>query len=137
MSRWVILGVGVVVVLVGLFAWSVEDSYGSGNFTIQPGPGNLVSVFEEDEDVSGDVGTDITPGRRAVFEGTSAEAREYMERRRATGESFVLPGAIVAVGSALIVLAFIRRRSSVSAMHEATGSRSRIRIQRRSMSPGD
>lgn len=119
MSRWVFLGAGVLVVVVGLFAWSLEDTYGSGlNFTIQPGPGNLVSVFEEDEGVGRPADFEGTPGRRAVFEGTTAEARDYTERRRAAGKSFVLPGAIIAVGSALIVLALVRWRMSSAGMRE-------------------
>jgi hypothetical protein len=116
----VVLGLGVLVVLVGVSAWSIEDSYGSGlNFTIEQGPGDLVSVYEEHEDAGPPRGFEGTLGRRSVFEGTPAEARDYTERRRAAGKNFVLPGAIMAVGLTLIILSFVRRRTSVSRGLEA------------------
>jgi hypothetical protein len=86
--------VGLAVGLVGLFAWSFEQEYGSGtNFAIENRDGTLV-VYDVDEQA----GTESP-----VFEGPAQEAHAYIERRRAEGESFVIPGLIVALGAVLVV----------------------------------
>lgn len=92
------------VVLAGLFAWSIEDEYGSGlNYMVEQGP-ETWTVYEVSEGESA--------GRRVVFEGPPEEAQAYMERERAARESFVVPGLIIAAGALLLVIGLlpIRRR---------------------------
>ncbi len=91
--------VGLVVALVGWFAWSIEQEYGSGtNFYLEMKPGHMVVVYDVDEQA----GT-----RSPVFEGSSQDAEAYMERRRAEGESFVIPGLIIAFGVVLVVVGLL------------------------------
>jgi hypothetical protein len=95
MSRSARIGIivlGLVAVLGGLFAWSIEDSYGSGlNYSLEPRDGRT-HVYEEQA------------GEEPVFIGSRDEAFEYMEQKRAAGESFVLPGAILATGATLVIV---------------------------------
>ncbi len=99
-ARIVLIVLGLVVVLGGLFAWTVEDEYGSGlDFSTMPRDGQT-AVFE------------AQAGEEPVFVGSRDEAFEYMERRRAAGESFVVPGAIIAAGAILVIVgAFVGRRT--------------------------
>jgi hypothetical protein len=92
---------GVVVVFVGLAAWSIEDTYGHGlNFTIAV-EGGMATVYEEQT------------GRTPLFSGTNQAALDYVERRHATGKNFVVAGAIIAVGVVLVLVGlFVRRRMS-------------------------
>jgi hypothetical protein len=93
---------GLLVILVGLGAWSIEGEYGSGlNFSVESRSGTA-TVFEER-------GPKLVP----VFEGTQEEASTYMGQRRSQGESFVGPGIIIAVGIVLVVVAFVLRRRTV------------------------
>jgi hypothetical protein len=90
--RIVLIALGVVAVLGGLFAWTVEDESGSGlDFSTEPRDGQT-AVYE------------AQAGSEPVFVGTRDEAFEYMERRRAAGESFMVPGAVIAVGAILVVV---------------------------------
>ena len=73
--------------------------YGSGlNFTVEQDVlGSVSRVYEEDEqDDAGD--------RDPVFEGSAREAQEYIERRRAAGESFLVGGVVITVGAVLVIL---------------------------------
>jgi hypothetical protein len=112
--RIALAALGVVVVFIGLFAWSVEDSSGSGlNFATEPGAAEgVVTVYEVDEGVGG--------GDTPVFEGTRAAASEYMERRTSAGESFVIPGVIIGVGAALVLLAIAPWRGHPETHGEAS-----------------
>lgn len=103
-ARIVLVVLGLVVAVGGVFAWTVEDEYGSGlDFSTRPRDGQT-AVFEAES------------GEEPVFVGPREEAFDYMERRRAEGESFVLPGAIIAVGAVLVIVgAFARRRTERSA----------------------
>jgi hypothetical protein len=103
MSRAVRIGLivlGVVAVLGGIFAWSVEDSYGSGlDYSTKPSDGD-VAVFES------------SAGAEPVFVGSRDEALDYMDQQRIARESFVIPGAIIASGAILVIVgAFAGRRS--------------------------
>jgi hypothetical protein len=92
--RILLLLVGLAVGLVGLFAWSFEQEYGSGaNFGLESRDGTVV-VYDVDEQA----GTESP-----VFQGSAQQAQAYMERRRAEGESFVIPGLIVALGAVLVL----------------------------------
>ena len=100
--RVVLIGLGLVTVLGGLFAWSIEDEYGSGlDYSLTPRDGRM-QVFE------------TSSGEEPVFVGSNEEALEYMERQRAARESFVIPGAIVAAGVVLVIVGAIagRRRGA-------------------------
>ena len=98
-ARIVLIVLGLVAVVGGLFAWTVEDVYGSGlDFSTRPRDGQT-AVFE------------TQAGEEPVFVGSRDEAFEYMEKRRSAGESFVLPGAIIAVGAILVIVgAFAGRK---------------------------
>ena len=107
MSRFARIGLivlGLVGVLGGLVAWSIEDSYGSGlDYSLMPREGRTY-VYEEET------------GEEPVFVGSREEAFEYMEQKRASGESFVLPGAIIATGAILVIVgAFAGRRMTRTA----------------------
>jgi hypothetical protein len=99
-ARIVLIVLGLVVVLGGLFAWTVENEYGSGlDFSLRPRDGQT-AVYE------------AQAGSEPVFVGSRDEASEYMEQRRAAGESFVVPGAIIAAGAILVIVgAFAGRRT--------------------------
>jgi hypothetical protein len=111
-GRIVLIVFGLVAVLGGLFAWEVEDEYGSGlDFSTRPRDGHT-AVFE------------TQAGGEPVFVGSRDEAFEYMERRRAAGESFVLPGAIIAVAAILVVVgAFAGRRTKRTDLFEEDSQR--------------
>ena len=101
--RSVLIASGLVVILGGVFAWSVEGEYGSGlDFSTKP-QDDQTAVFEAQS------------GEEAVFVGSRDEAFEYMEQRRAADESFVVPGAIIAVGVILVAVGvFAGRRTERS-----------------------
>jgi hypothetical protein len=97
-ARIVLIVFGLVAVLGGLFAWTVEDEYGSGlDFSTRPRDGQT-AVYE------------AQAGEEPVFVGSRDEAFEYMEQRRTAGESFVLPGAITAAGAILVVVGALAGR---------------------------
>jgi hypothetical protein len=91
-TRTALIVGGLVAALAGLFAWTIEDQYGSGlDFSLRP-----------------------RDGQTAVYEAQagSEPVSEYMEQRRAAGESFVVPGAIIAAGAILVIVgAFAGRRT--------------------------
>jgi hypothetical protein len=96
----IVITLGVVLVLVGVVSWAVEDVYGSGtNFLVAVDPDGSATVYDDGDS-----------GRVVVFEGTEEQAREYMEERRGRGKSFVLPGAVVGAGVALIAWGIFGRR---------------------------
>lgn len=99
-GRIVLIALGLVTVLGGVLAWTVEDESGSGlDFSTKPRD-EQTAVYE------------AQAGSEPVFVGTRDEAFEYMERRRAAGESFVVPGAVIAVGAILVIVgAFAGPRS--------------------------
>ena len=87
---------GLVAVLGGLVAWSIEDEYGSGlNYSLVPRDGRSY-VYEEHA------------GSEPVFVESRDEAFEYIEQTRAGGESFVLPGADHRGGSSVLVAGSVR-----------------------------
>jgi hypothetical protein len=98
--RIVLIVVGLVAVLGGVFAWTIEDESGSGlDFSTRPEDGQT-AVYQ------------AQAGEEPVFVGSRDEAFEYMEQRRAAGESFALPGAIIAAGAIVLVVgAFAGRRT--------------------------
>ena len=96
--RTVLILLGLVTVLGGLFAWSVEDSYGSGlDYSLEP-EGGRIQVFE------------ASAGSEPVFVGSRAEANAYMDQQRAARESFVIPGAIIAAGATLVIVGALAGR---------------------------
>jgi hypothetical protein len=100
----VLIGVGLLAVLGGMFAWTIEDEYGPGvDFSTRPRDGQT-AVYE------------TQAGEEPIFVGSRGEAFEYMEQRRAAGESFVLPGAIIATGVIVVIVgAFAGRRTERTA----------------------
>jgi hypothetical protein len=101
-ARVAVVVLGVLVLLVGLLAWSLESEYGSGlNFSMES-DGTVHRVFEVDEQAP-------APEDRStvVFEGTEEEASAYIQRRRAEGTNLVIPGLILGVGALMVVAALI------------------------------
>ena len=97
--RIVLIVLGVVVVLGGMFAWAIEDEYGSGlNYSTEE-QGGVTYVYEDQA------------GQEPVFVGSQEEAFAYMEEQRAARESFVLPGATIAVGAILVIVGAFAGRS--------------------------
>jgi hypothetical protein len=101
MSRAVRIGLivlGVLAVLGGIFAWSIEEAYGSGlDYSMRPSDGE-VAVFE------------ASAGADPVFVGSRDEAFDYMEQQRNARESFVIPGATIATGAILIIVGAVAGR---------------------------
>jgi hypothetical protein len=88
----VLVVVGLLPVLGGVFSWTIEDEYGSGlDFSTTPRDGQI-AVYE------------AQAGEEPVFVGSRDEAFEYMEQRRAAGESSLLPGAIIATGAIVVIV---------------------------------
>ncbi len=101
MSRTVRIGLivlGVVAVLGGIVAWSIEDEHGSGlDYSTRPSDGD-VAVFE------------ASAGAEPVFVGSRDEASDYMEQERNARGSFVMPGAIIAAGAILVIVGAVAGR---------------------------
>lgn len=97
-ARIGLIALGIVVVFVGIVAWSIEDTYGHGlDFSTRPADGQ-VAVYE------------ASAGEEPVFSGSPEEAFEYMDERRATGKSFVVPALIIAAGAILVIVGAIAGR---------------------------
>jgi hypothetical protein len=72
----IVITLGVVLVLVGVVSWAVEDVYGSGtNFLVAVDPDGSATVYDDGDS-----------GRVVVFEGTEEQAREYMGGAARPGE---------------------------------------------------
>ena len=88
---------GVLVLLTGLFLWSIESEYGADlNYTIVIEDGTA-TVSEE------------TAGEVAQFD-SNEEAVAYTEEKRAEGANYLLPGLVIAAGAALVVVGLIPYR---------------------------
>lgn len=101
----VVLAVGgVLVVLVGLAAWSLETEYG-GNGVIGSATSNGVTrVFDINEQSLDDEHQSVTT---IVFQGTEAEARAFMDQRWNEGRNYTIPAIIIALGGLTILVAFV------------------------------
>jgi hypothetical protein len=98
--RIVLIVLGLLAVLGGVFAWTIEDEYGAGlDFSTRPRDGQT-AVYE------------AQAGEEPVFVGSRDEAFEYMEQRRAAGESFVLSGAIIAAGAIVVIVGALAGRGT-------------------------
>ena len=83
-----------------MVAWSWEDEYGSGlNFVVERAQDGTETVYEVADS-----------SQTKVFVGSHRAAVAYTEGRRAEGESFVVPGLIIAAGALLVVFALIPKR---------------------------
>jgi hypothetical protein len=98
-TRILLVTVGLVIAFVGYVAWAIEAEYGSGtNFRVESQPDGTQIVYDVDEQAQ-----TSTP----VLEGSKQEASAYMERRRAEGESFIVPGLVIALGGVLALVGFL------------------------------
>jgi hypothetical protein len=94
----IVLG-GLVTLSVGLGAWAMEDRDGSGlDFSFERASRRVWSVYEEDEQ------GDVVRRGHPVFEGSPREAAEYVDRRQAAGENYLMSGVIIGGGAVLILL---------------------------------
>ena len=88
-ALWVI---GVVVIVTGLAAWSWQGTYGGTEFSrVEIGPDGAAQVYDPDGQV--------------VFEGTEEEAEAFIEEAQGGFGVFLVPGLIIGLGAALIILA--------------------------------
>lgn len=84
--------IGLVVIVTGLAAWSWQDTYGGTEFAgVEIGPDGAAQVY--------------SPDGQVVFEGTEGEAEAFIERAQGGFGVFLVPGLIIGVGAALIILA--------------------------------
>lgn len=95
-ARIALMSVGALVLLFAYVAWAVEREYGSDtNFELETDETGTTIVYDVDEQA----GT-----RTVVFEGSIEEAQAYVDDRREQGKSFVVPGSLLALGAALLLL---------------------------------
>jgi len=104
-TRLTVFALGVLTVLVGLVAWSLETEYGGNPVAGSESTGDGGErVFDLDETRLDNQGQPITT---IVFEGTPAEAAEFIRRRHEEGRSYAIPGLVIAVGGIAMVVAIL------------------------------
>lgn len=99
-TRITLAALGLLVVFAGWVAWDVETEYGGnpvGGAEISNGVTRVFDVDEQSVDAEGHAVTTI------VFEGTEAEAREFMEERWNEGRNYTIPVVIIALGGMLVL----------------------------------
>ena len=101
---------GLVIGLVGLAAWGLEQDAGGGwnAGSIEGEPGGVYTVHEVDEN---DQGGPEELATIIVFSGTEEEARAYFDSR-AQDKNFLVPGLMIAAGAALVIVALILPRKN-------------------------
>ena len=102
--------VGVLVILVGLAAWSLETEYGGNSVGGSETAGDVTRVFDIDE---GSLDSEGHPVTTIVFEGTEAEAESFMKARWGEGRNYVYPAIVIGAGVLLLAGAFVPVRRSV------------------------
>jgi hypothetical protein len=91
-NRKVLGVIGLVVVVIGLAAWSWQSTYGGTEFGgVEIGPDGAAQVYN--------------PHGQVVFEGTEEEAEVFIQEAQGGFGVFLVPGLIIGLGAALIVLA--------------------------------
>ncbi len=91
-NRKVLGVIGVVVIVAGLAAWSWQGTYGGTEFGgVEIGPNGAAQVF--------------APDGQVVFEGTEQEAEAFIEEAQGGFGVFLVPGLMIGLGAALIILA--------------------------------
>jgi len=84
--------IGLVVIVIGLAAWSWQSTYGGTEFGgVEIDPDGAAQVYNPDGQV--------------VFEGTEEEAEAFIEEAQGGFGVFLVPGLIIGLGAALIILA--------------------------------
>jgi hypothetical protein len=85
----------------------------------------FVKTEGDDSVVVYDVNEEREQARTKVFQGTMQEAAAYIERRRAEGESFLIPGLVIVagVGSLLSSALLVVMGGSASRRAERNGQR--------------
>lgn len=99
-TRITLAALGLLVVFSGWVAWDVETEYGGnpvGGAETSNGVTRVFDVDEQSVDAEGHAVTTI------VFEGTEAEAREFMEERWNEGRNYTIPVVIIALGGMLVL----------------------------------
>ena len=112
-----LLIVGLVVLLVGWFLWSIEAEYSALNFMTRE-VDSEVQVWENEIDwaqtnIWADNPEANTPevlaaaGGTLVFTGTQADADQYMTERHEGSKNYLVEGVLLAMGALLVVLSLI------------------------------
>ena len=84
--------IGLVVIVIGLAAWSWQSTYGGTEFGgVEVSSDGAAQVYDPDGQV--------------VFEGTEEEAAAFIEEGQGGFGVFLVPGLIIGLGAALIILA--------------------------------
>jgi hypothetical protein len=96
--------VGLVLVLVGMGAWSIETEYGGNAVGGSELSGGVTRVFDIDERSVDAQGHPVTT---IVFEGTEAEAEAFMTRRWNEGRNYLIPGSVFGFGILVFLAAFV------------------------------
>ena len=97
--RIILAILGVIALVVGVAAWSLETEYGGeGPGSMEMLPDGTVRVYDVDEQITDAEGH---PAPVLVFEGTQEEADAWVEQRRSEGRSYLIPVLILSVGAVL------------------------------------
>ena len=91
-NRKTLVVIGLVLVVIGLAAWAWQSTYGGTEFGgVEIGPDGVAQVYDPDGQV--------------VFEGTEEEADAFIEEAQGGFRVFLVPGLIIGLGAAVIILA--------------------------------
>jgi hypothetical protein len=114
-----VAAVGLLVLLIGWFLWTMERDKSPLAFEIvvvddgvvevwEPGPGG-----EFPDRARGDADRLRAAGGFLVFTGDQAAADDYMDQRHRDADNYVIPSVAMAIGGVIVVLALIpgRKRS--------------------------
>ena len=99
LARGSLVVLGIVLVLAGLFAWSLETNYGSGsNWAIEQYSGGPVRLYSVDE---------IAGEETLVLEGSEEEIAEYIREYEESGRNYLVPALMIGSGALLVIAALI------------------------------
>jgi hypothetical protein len=91
-TRKALVVIGLVLTVIGLAAWAWQSTYGGTEFGgVEIGRDGAAQVYDPDGQV--------------VFEGTEEEAEAFIEEAQGGFGVFLVPGLIIGLGAALIILA--------------------------------
>ena len=90
-TRKALVAIGLVLVVIGLAGWAWQSTYGGTEFGgVEIGPDGAAQVYDHDGQV--------------VFQGTEEEAEAFIEEAQGGFGVFLVPGLIIGLGAALIIL---------------------------------
>lgn len=105
-ARVALAVIGLVVIMFGLGAWSLETEYGGNSVAGMEWSGGVTRVFDVDEQ---SVDAEGHPVTTIVFEGTAEEAEAFAHQRWQEGRNYLIPGLVIGMGGLLVIGALIAR----------------------------